>query len=600
MKNSTLVVLFLLLFSASFTVTLTLAEPNGKGTSTVHKSNLVAGDSYNLNINNWSMPMNRTGVMADVLIPPATLAGGKLSDPLTGKIVLYSGGFFMSGLTKDTVWANGMMTASRINDYLPGTYATGQNDTRAQLYVVSSMDPAFDLGVSDPAKMSWTQWKDAVALGADFYDGDNDGIYNPVDNNGNGKWDPDEDRPDILGDVTAWCVYSDQMPPALRYTGFNDVNPQGIEIRQTVFAFNSKGTIGNSIFIRYKIVNTGYVADVLDSVYFSIACDPDIGDNGSSDLVGCDTLLNVGFTYHPASESAKWGSTAPCFIVDFLQGPRSYIPGETFIDNNGNGIYDYGIDTPIDTATDVRGRIMGLGKYPGAKNLGLSSFHQYYNGIDPANRFQLRNYTLGLNNSGGKIDPCTWSQGNVFGGVNCADVDPNFMYSGDPVTQIGWISTTAEDQRQISSTGPFQLFKNNTISIVVAYVVGKGTSGINSVTVAKDNDVTAQNLFDSNFPSTFVGINDKSISKLDFNLNQNYPNPFNPNTVISYSLPSSSNVKLNVYNTLGQVVKTLDSGYKKAGSYSINFNASDLSSGIYFYKLEAGQFSQIKKMILIK
>jgi len=86
----------------------------------------------------------------------------------------------------------------------------------------------------------------------------------------------------------------------------------------------------------------------------------------------------------------------------------------------------------------------------------------------------------------------------------------------------------------------------------------------------------------------------------DFTLSQNYPNPFNPNTIISYSLPSSSNIKLLVYNTLGQLVNTLESGYKSAGNYSLNFNASDLSSGIYFYKLEAGQFSQVKKMILLK
>ena len=85
-----------------------------------------------------------------------------------------------------------------------------------------------------------------------------------------------------------------------------------------------------------------------------------------------------------------------------------------------------------------------------------------------------------------------------------------------------------------------------------------------------------------------------------YELSQNYPNPFNPSTIISYSLPSASNVKLIVYNTLGQIVKTLESGYKTAGNYSINFNASDLPSGIFFYKLEAGKFSQIKKMMLIK
>ena len=85
-----------------------------------------------------------------------------------------------------------------------------------------------------------------------------------------------------------------------------------------------------------------------------------------------------------------------------------------------------------------------------------------------------------------------------------------------------------------------------------------------------------------------------------FSLEQNFPNPFNPSTVISYSLPSASYVNLIIYNTLGQIVKVLENGSKNAGNYSVNFNASDLASGIYFYKLEAGQFSQVKKMALLK
>jgi hypothetical protein len=86
----------------------------------------------------------------------------------------------------------------------------------------------------------------------------------------------------------------------------------------------------------------------------------------------------------------------------------------------------------------------------------------------------------------------------------------------------------------------------------------------------------------------------------NYELNQNFPNPFNPNTVISYSLPLSSDVKLIVYNSLGQTVKVLENGFKNAGTYSVNFIAAELPSGTYFYKIEAGQFSQIKKMILLK
>ena len=85
-----------------------------------------------------------------------------------------------------------------------------------------------------------------------------------------------------------------------------------------------------------------------------------------------------------------------------------------------------------------------------------------------------------------------------------------------------------------------------------------------------------------------------------FTLDQNYPNPFNPSTTIAYSLPEASNVKLSVYNSLGQQVKIVENIYKNAGSYKVTFNADELNSGIYFYKIEAGQFSQIRKMILVK
>ena len=97
-----------------------------------------------------------------------------------------------------------------------------------------------------------------------------------------------------------------------------------------------------------------------------------------------------------------------------------------------------------------------------------------------------------------------------------------------------------------------------------------------------------------------TSINDVSESINEFHLQQNYPNPYNPTTSISYSLPSPSNVKLLVFNTLGQKLNTLVSEYKPAGNYTVNFNASALPSGIYFYKLEAGKFTQTKKMILLK
>ncbi len=86
----------------------------------------------------------------------------------------------------------------------------------------------------------------------------------------------------------------------------------------------------------------------------------------------------------------------------------------------------------------------------------------------------------------------------------------------------------------------------------------------------------------------------------DFQLNQNYPNPFNPSTVISYQLPAYSSVKLVIYNSLGEEVRTLINNNQNAGYYEIQFDGSDLTSGVYYYQLIADNFIQTKKMIFLK
>jgi len=85
-----------------------------------------------------------------------------------------------------------------------------------------------------------------------------------------------------------------------------------------------------------------------------------------------------------------------------------------------------------------------------------------------------------------------------------------------------------------------------------------------------------------------------------FELSQNYPNPFNPSTTISFSLPQSGNVKLTVYNLLGEQVAELVNEFREAGVHTINFTASNFNSGLYIYKIEASDFVQARKMTLIK
>ena len=102
-------------------------------------------------------------------------------------------------------------------------------------------------------------------------------------------------------------------------------------------------------------------------------------------------------------------------------------------------------------------------------------------------------------------------------------------------------------------------------------------------------------------PSSITGIAEETNQlPVKFELEQNYPNPFNPTTKITFSLPKTNFVIIKVYDLLGRQVATLINKNKPAGNYTVEFNASKLTSGIYFYRMESGPFSQTKKLLLLK
>jgi len=108
------------------------------------------------------------------------------------------------------------------------------------------------------------------------------------------------------------------------------------------------------------------------------------------------------------------------------------------------------------------------------------------------------------------------------------------------------------------------------------------------------------NVLDWNDPTT--GIDEKDILKKPsiYRLSQNYPNPFNPKTIINYELPITNFVELSIYNLLGQKVATLVSEKMPAGDHQVEFNGQNLSSGVYLYRIEAGEWQDVKKMILLR
>ena len=95
-------------------------------------------------------------------------------------------------------------------------------------------------------------------------------------------------------------------------------------------------------------------------------------------------------------------------------------------------------------------------------------------------------------------------------------------------------------------------------------------------------------------------IKNSNIKPLIYDLAQNYPNPFNPSTKIKYSIPKAENVKIEIYNTLGQKIETLLNKQMSAGHHEVEFNAQALPSSVYLYRIKAGEFQKVKKMVLLK
>jgi hypothetical protein len=104
----------------------------------------------------------------------------------------------------------------------------------------------------------------------------------------------------------------------------------------------------------------------------------------------------------------------------------------------------------------------------------------------------------------------------------------------------------------------------------------------------------------TNYMDVITGIGSEGEIPARFALMQNYPNPFNPSTKIRYSIAKNSFVTIKIYDALGKTVNTLVNENKNPGNYEISFDASELASGLYFYKIQAGDFTDVKKMILIK
>ncbi len=431
--------------------------------------------------------------------------------------------------------------------------------------------------IKEQYKRDWLEWP--AEQGAPYFDADSNGIYEP-DPNGNRIYgETGEDIPGINGShQTLFIAYLDSSS----YNLYESL-PIGLEVHETYWAYAITGGLANVIYKKVDLIYKGTPLSesnsTIDSMFIAQWADTDAGE-GVNDFAGCDTVQNLGYVYNSTAQDAAYGSIglAPAAVgYNFLYGVSRY---------TGN---------PTDSA------VFNLAWHKGYKYANpnpMSSFIYYKEGqgIEYNYTGTLKFYNLlkGLSSDGTPF-PDTIADNKPHG---------TYLLSGDPVEGTGKLDGNydpAGDRRIIIVNGPFDLKLGDTAEVVIALVGGLGGSDhLNNVTIMKQNAETAQNTFYNQLPLTGIEDKNNQIIVDKFQLFQNYPNPFNPSTKIRYTIGSRQLVTLKIYDVLGKEIKTLVNEEKPAGSYELEFNASELSSGVYFYRIQADKFTSAKKLVLIK
>ncbi len=339
--------------------------------------------------------------------------------------------------------------------------------------------------------------------------------------------------------------------------------------------------------------DTLYVGDVNGYVYYS-------SDNG--DL------------WYPRHQ-VQWGATVTALVFagsDMFASTKPYLVNIT---EGGGGVYrstnsgtswtrvSNGLPTLADTNTDVSS-LVHLGTY-----LFAATPHGVYRSGDNGDSWVAVNNGIGINTGVKWINSlavrgtelfaasygfgiyhstdygATWTEVPNLLDVNGFDVIDNYLLADS------WIGFG-------SGEGVFVLANSDTTW---------RNAGLSNLPancfVLKDGNLyagTSNGVWETPWSQVLTGTHQSPVMPSGFSLSQNYPNPFNPTTTIRFAVPSSGLVSLNVYDVLGRLVRTLVNERKSSGTYEVMFDASGLSSGVYFYRITAGSYSQAKKLLLMK
>jgi hypothetical protein len=378
-------------------------------------------------------------------------------------------------------------------------------------------------------------------------------------------------RPKLLGQQTLWSVFNNLDPSAPSGWWQTHMPNPGLPvvIQQTVYAQNPAGgdtssLLNNVVFIEWKVVNAGTVA--IESTYVSLWTDIDF-DDASANRPAVDTTNQLGYCWQ--AREPRYGPPRAVGMV-LLHGPSVPAPGNEAV-------------------------FMGQ-KRPGYRNLPLSGFwgilddsYQDASFYGPAYSMATAwNITRGYDKLGNPVlDSVTHEV-------------TKFPYGGDPVTGTGWVATRGSGGAGFNMfTGPFTLAPGDSQWVMFALLPVSDTSRFQAIVRLRQEAATLRGMPYNALVLTDVNGMAPSIPSKAI-LDQNYPNPFNPSTTIRYGLPVRSQVMLKVFNSLGQQLAILQNGELDAGEHEVTFNARDLPSGVYFYRLQTGNYTETKRLLLLR
>lgn len=345
----------------------------------------------------------------------------------------------------------------------------------------------------------------------------------------------------ILGDRMLWSVYND-ADVSLHNGSAGSTAPLGVEVRQTSYAFSASGALSNTALLRFQIRDGG--AQALDSMYVALWLDPDLG-GFSDDLVGCDAPAGMGYCYNATNTDAIYGTQPPALGIDLVQGPAVYA---------------------------------------GGPRLGATAFVHYVNGSDPTSAASAYDRMRGLNTGGFPIiDPTTSSP-------------TTFVFSGDPVTQTGWLDTSPADKRMMLSSGPVHLGPGESTDILVALMVGQGTNRLSSISALRSVDASVQAQFGGQ-PALGVGPATAPGAVLAVAIG---PNPVHGECSVAFRLPQAAPASLEVFDVHGRRTAGMALGTLAAGPHTNRLELNGAPDGLYFVRLVQGGRSGWTRMVVAR